>query len=202
MRIVYTACCCVFLAMLSQLIGDEEIEAPSTEISFPKEIVFEHDGEEYTLRATGTATRAKLYMNIYSVAHYMRKPLEGRPKGIFNEILRDNQTKQLTIKWVRDVNEKQMRDGFTSGFKKVLKENPVNIEPEMEKFLSFFGNDIRKGDEFNIRWFPGGYMEVYVNGEKKGELASQDFAQAFWSIYFGSQSVVNRNKLISQLKVR
>ena len=178
----------------------EPIAAPSTNLSFPREVAYEYKGEPHTLRATGTATRSKFFVNVYSVAHYMRHPIEGKKNIVFDEILRDNQVKQLTLKWVRDVDFKRIREGFDGSLDKVLKQQPVNIEEEKEQFLSYFNQPIQSGDEHIFRWLPGGVIEVEINGKLKGKIKSPEFARTMWSIWFGPKSVVSRNRLVSLLR--
>ena len=68
---------------------------------------------------------------------------------------------------------------------------------KLTHFIGFFNQDVQKGDEQILRWIPGGYVEVLINGKAAGNITNHDFAKALWSIWFGQNSVVDRNSLVS-----
>ena len=74
------------------------------------------------------------------------------------------------------------------------------MQNQIETFVHFFNQPVQKGDEHILRWLPGGYVEVIINGNQVGSVTGQDFAKALWSIWFGSRSVVDRNALVSLMK--
>lgn len=188
------------LLITQTLFGIENLIAPSTNLQFPSEITSNIDGKEVALHATGVATRSKFFVNVYSIAHYMRHPVHGKRSYVFEEILRDNQPKEVVLNWVRRVDLEQMRDGFSDSIQRVLRYSPANIDEEIEQFLALFGKDIQSGDIHKIRWIPGGKIEVEVNGEFIGAVENPEFAKALWSVWFGPKGVVSRNRLISLVK--
>lgn len=185
------------------LFGGETIKAPSTNLQFPTEIYIQNSaGQKDVLHATGVATRSKFFVNVYSIAHYMSNPKGGSRNALFDEILTDNQAKQVTLRWVRDVELGQMRDGLKESMDKILLNEPAKIDKETEQFLSFFKESIQSGDEHVIRWLPGGVVEVEVNGEHKGTINNPEFAHTLWSVWFGPKSVVSRNRLVALIKTK
>lgn len=174
----------------------------STRESFPSEVSFEANGKQYDLQATGVATRKKMIVKVYSVAHYLQKGIsKSNYADKLQSIMSDDTAKQLSIKWLRDIGADKVQGGFEESFHKVLQgQGYAHLKGEINNFLQFFNQGVRKGDESVIRWLPGGYVEVLLNGTKVGSLTSADFAKALWSIWFGQNSVVNRNDLISQMR--
>ena len=59
---------------------------------------------------------------------------------------------------------------------------------------------LTKGDETVLRWIPGGVVEVWQNGTQKGMVKNSELAKGLWSIWFGENSIVNRNNLVSLIK--
>lgn len=203
MRLLFKAL--VFTTLVTSTLcfaQDNLLKAPSTDVNFPKEISFPLNGKEISLHATGVATRSKFFVNIYSMAHYMKHPVKGKRSIIFDEILNDHQTKQITLKWVRDVEGFKVRETFAESIEKVLRYQPANISNEMDEFLGFFKDGIKSGDENILRWIPEGTLEVEINGKVVGVINSEEFVQTLWGIWFGPKSVVSRNRLVALLQVK
>lgn len=200
MRALIFASCTLFLSLASVALfaQTEEIRDSSTGSFFPREVTVTYEGKSYTLQATGVATRKKFFVKVYSVAHYLQKdafPVNGDK---FAEILTDGKAKQLTIKWVHKADAKKVQEGYLESFKNSLTaEEFTGLKSKIEQYAHFFAADVQKGDEHILRWFPGGTIEVVINGEKAGSITDPAFAKGLWSLWFGDKSVVDRNQLIS-----
>ena len=195
--------CFVMLSLFSPLstYAADEISDTATGVTFPKEVSFDAQGKDYQLDATGVSTRKKLIIKVYSVAHYLQKGAHKAGGDKIQEILSDQNAKQLTIKWVRGVTSEQIQEGYRDSFKAAIAEPAFGqLQNEMNVFVGLFKNKADKGDEHVIRWIPGGTIEVYLNGEKAGSIKNEAFAKGLWGIWFGSKSVVNRDNLISLMK--
>lgn len=173
----------------------EEMTDSDTGKTFPKTITFQHQGEQFNLSGTGVSTRKKFFVKVYSIASYIEDPSSVKEGDIFNNILNSKQAKQLTSIWLRNVGQNKVQDGYRDSLKKVTSGN----SSEIDKFISFFG-DVNNGDTHIIRWLPDGTITVTINGEEKGSIKNEQFAKALWSVWFGKDSVVNRNKLISLIQ--
>jgi hypothetical protein len=186
------------LLFASSLIGLETVTDPNTGEAFPKEVNFDYDGKSYALDATGVATRKKLVVKVYSIAHYLQKG-EGIQGGDpFQKILSDNLAKQLTIQWVRDVSHDKMQEAFQEAFHKVFPDTyNRDMKAPIEQFLKLFPQDVHKGDQYVIRWIPGGTIEVLINGKETGHFTNPEFAKGVWSIWLGPYSIVKRDELVS-----
>lgn len=173
-----------------------DITDSSTGVSFPSEVQFTEDGKDYTLDATGVATRKKFFVKVYSVASYIQK---GDQKPTLGTIMQGDNAKQLTLTFVRDVSADKARDGYQSSFKDSLSpEEYQKLQGDIDTFLGFINQNISKGDEVILRWTPGGNITMIQNGKTVGDIKSEAFAKALWSLWFGDKSIVNRNDLISQ----
>lgn len=183
------SCCSLFFAFNLQ--AQETITDNNTRISFPKEISFEANGKNYQLDATGVATRKKLVIKVYSIAHYLQKGVGPQ------DVMSDKAAKQFTIKWARDVPVDKVQGAFNDAFQKVFSQQDfAKLGPDINKFNQFFNKEAHKGDEYIIRWVPEGTIEVLINGQKAGAINNKDFAQGVWNIWLGPNSVVNRGDLL------
>ena len=187
----------VFCLFSISCFAQDELRDNATGIAFPQSVSFEHDGKKYDLQATGVATRKKLIINVYSVAHYLEDKAKSMPDKIA-EIMSDQNAKQLTMKWARSVDSRRVQDGYHESFQKALSQDELSqLQNEINQYIEFFSHDVQKGDEHVLRWIPEGYIEVLINGNRVGNINNKAFARALWSIWFGQNSVVNRNNLIS-----
>lgn len=184
----WTSFCALLCAFSLTLWGD--ITDTKTNVSFPSEVSFTHDGKDYDLRATGVATRKKFFVKVYSVAHYLQNGAS------IDQILQDNNAKQLTIKSVYDAPVNKVQEGYRDSFHKAFSAaDYAKNEKDIEKFVSFFNTDMKKGDEVVIRWIPGGNIETLINGNTVGTITNKEFATGLWNIWFGPESIVKREDL-------
>lgn len=185
----------LFLLVTLNLSAENPILDSATGVSFPSEVTFDFNGKTYHLEATGVATRKKLFIKVYSIAHYLQ---DG---GDIAAILQDNKAKQFTIKWVYDVSVEKIQNAYQEAFQNIFSaEEQAGLQPEINQFLSYFNHAAKKGDEYILRWIPGGTTEVIINGEKKGSIVNPTFAKGVWNIWFGPKSVVNVDNLTSNLR--
>lgn len=177
-----------------------EITDKTTGISFPEQVTFIFNEKEYQLQATGVATRKKLVIKVYSIAHYLQ---DGAPTGQdkIPEILQDSLTKQLTIKWARDVPASKIQETFQESLKNsTAGSSSGDLQSDINKFVSFFSQDAKKGEEHTFRWIPGGNIEVVINNNPVGTITNVEFAKGLWNIWFGPHSVVDKENLISLMR--
>lgn len=190
----------LFCTISTSLFAEETIKSSDTGASFPKEVSFKYEGKDYNLKATGVATRKIFFVKIYSIASYLQEN-KGQKGNIIEQIMNPDNAKELIIKWVRDVGGKRVEEGYHEAFEKVLtKEEADTLKDEITEFASYFKDGVKNGEENVLRWIPGGVVEVDVNGKTVGTIKSEPFAKALWSIWFGSDSVVNRSDLVLLMK--
>lgn len=172
----------------------------ATGLAFPDEVSFNYLEKSYQLQATGVAVRKKLFFNIYSIAHYTQK---GAPsKGDkFQDIINDGHAHQLTIKWARDVDALDIQEGFEEALKNGMS-GPTRskLKSAIISFVAMFSRSTVEGEEHVIRLVPEGIIEVFVNGKAVGKITNPDLAKGVWNMWFGPESVVNREDLVALMK--
>lgn len=196
----FAFCALMFGALSGSLYG--QVQAPdavrdtTSGQTFPKVITVDHGGKQYTLEATGATTRRKLIVNVYSIGSYVQQgtPLSGdKAQALINADV----AKQLTMKWLRSVEGEKIRQAYLDGYQNNLSPEQFNqLKGNIDKFVSFFSQDAQKGEEYVIRSFPGGEVEVLINGKSVGTVTDPAFAKATWNIWLGPNSVVDPAKLV------
>lgn len=185
----------IFLLLLTSLFLITEVSGDLA-ANFPNKVYLTKNGSNYQLQLTGAATRKKFFINIYNVASYLE---EGAAKGnLLSEIMKDENAKQLIVKWTYNADLGRVRNGYLDSFKSALSEKEYEeLKDDIAKYLSFFRKDIRKGDEHILRWLPGGYVESIINGKIAGSITNLNFAKALWSIWFSGDSAANGGSLLT-----
>lgn len=190
------ALCFTFLSL--SLNGAEDVSDKSTGVTFPPSVKIDQDGKSYNLQVTGVATRKKLIVSVYSVASYLQDGAYTAGGDKIAAIMQDDKAHQLTLKWVHEASVDKVQNGYKESFKGALTEaQQKELEKEITQYVGFFSKDVKKGDEHILRWLPGGIIDVTINGTKAGSITNKEFAKGLWSIWFGDNSVVNRDRLIS-----
>ncbi len=180
--------------------GQEMVTEPSTEKSFPAELTVKQGGTEYTLTLTGTAVRKKMIFKVYGMASYAQQPPKGNKEEAFKAMLTDGKAKQITMIFVRDVDAPKIRETYLESLKNnASKEDFPKIESVINTFVGYFTKDVKENDQFILRWFPGGIIVPVILGEEKPAITNELFARTLWSVWFGEDSIVDRDKLVKRI---
>jgi len=180
--------------------AQDRVEESSTGKSFETQTVFTHNGSQYAQKLTGVTVRKKLVFKVYAMAHYMQDPAAGSKEAALESILSDGKAKQITMVFVRDVDRQKIQDAYRDGFKEnATAEDLKKMQPSVDQFVSFFSSDVKEDDQFVLHWLPGGVVIANVQGTEKPEIKDPLFARTLWSIWFGEDSIVRRNDLVSRM---
>lgn len=68
------------------------------------------------------------------------------------------------------------------------------IKERIDNFNSFFTEEARKGDIYDIIYTPGDGVSVYIKGKLMGTVRGLDFKKALFVIWLGEKPVVNMLK--------
>jgi hypothetical protein len=181
-------------------IAEEKVKEPSTGKSFPAQVSFTQDGKDYTLTLTGVAVRKKFIFKVYGMAHYTEEFTQGTEKEAFAAALDDGKAKEIIMDFARDVDAGKIRDAYAEGFQEHAKgEEFKEIKPTVDEFLGFFTQDVKENDQFVLRWTPGGTITSIIIGQEKPAITNPTFARILWSIWFGEDSVVDREDLVKRM---
>jgi hypothetical protein len=183
------------------VIAQNSLKEPSTEKSFPSEIKFTYNAKEYSLQCTGLAVRKKFFFKVYGMAHYIEGINTVNNKNeAYSTIIAEGKAKEIMMVFVRNVDVKSIRDTYNEGFKNNTSDAELKeIQPLIEIFLGYFSKDVKENDRFVFRWIPDGTIVVIINDEEKPAITNKLFARTLWSIWFGEDSVVDREDLVGRM---
>jgi hypothetical protein len=185
---------------LSAGLAQETVKEPSTGKTFPTEVKFSQGGKDYALILTGVAVRKKFVFKVYGIGHYMQEPARAGKEEALKSVLADGKAKQLTMDFARTVSPTQVRDAYRDGFKEnATAEELKTIQPMVDRFLAYFTSDVKENDRFTLRWLPGGTIIAIINGDEKPAITNEVFARVLWTIWFGKDSIVDREDLIERI---
>lgn len=187
------------LIAAAALLSAADIVDSATGSSFPATVSFDVQGTKTELSATGVATRKKFIVNVYSVALYLQDAESFKGKG-FSDILSSKNAKQISMKWVRDVDLAKIQDGYRESIKNALGTSYDSLKAQADKFLALYTSGAKKGDEHALRFFPDGSIELIINGASQGKVEGSPLTTGVLSIWLGDKSVVKRESLISLIK--
>jgi hypothetical protein len=177
----------------------EEVTEPRTGVSFP---VKEGD---MTLLGVGARTKTFLKVKVYGAGFYVADsaligPLaahRGRPvtPTLYRDLVWGDFPKLMVLHFVRDVTTAQIQES--------LREALAKADPaRREIFIAYF-SDTRSGEEYRIRWAPGGILETTAVGKEKPPIPDKDFAAAAFGAWLGDEAVQQdlRRALVSRAPV-
>lgn len=193
------------IILTSTVCADDHHSKTKVEKHFPANVVIEYNNEQLELSLTGLTIRKKFFLKIYSMAHYIeQKPgvtdSEISDEKIYKNILQQNVSKQISMVFMRALKAKQIQESLVSGIKlNTNEEEYIQILPQLEQFIRPISEDVKKNDEFILRWFPDSTIISIFQGQQISTIKDETFARALWSIWFGEHAVVDRSFLINQL---
>jgi hypothetical protein len=81
------------------------------------------------------------------------------------------------------ITSEKMITAINEGFENATGNKTASLKPKIDKFKSFFKEEIKKGDAFIIVNVPNEGVVVYKNGAKKGTIEGYDFKRALFGIW-------------------
>ncbi len=188
------------LLLAGVIVAQETVTEPSTGKTFPAVLKFSAGGKEYTVQLTGVTVRKKVVFKVYGMAHYMENPAGGTRAGAIKDALTDGKAKQITMVFVRDVDQASIQNAYRDGFKEnASKEELPQIQGSIDQFVGNFTVPVKENDVFILRWLPGGTIIPIIKGEEKQSITNPLFAKVLWTIWFGDESIVDPDDLVSRV---
>ena len=160
----------------------EQVAEPASGVQFDSEI------GGLSLLGTGLRTKTILKVKVYAVGLYADAKALAAHKGktdtpaFYQALVWGDFRREIRMKFIREsIPADKIREAFAEGLGKA----DASLR---DKFLSFFG-DIKAGDEYIIRWLPGGTLETVVAGQAREPIADKTFAAAVFAIWLGEKPI-------------
>jgi len=169
------------LACLAPSARAEDVVEPRTGVRFPAAIA------EMSLLGVGLRTKTILKVKVYAIALYVADaalagPLKGKSApALAHELVWGDFPKEIHLHLVRDVSASQMQEAIREALQHADK-------ARVDTFVSYF-SDIKTGEEYVLRWAPGGTLETIAKGTPKPPIADKNFAAAVFGIWLGDDPI-------------
>ena len=176
------------------------------------------------LMGLGIREKFVVKVNVYSYALYVERDFvqnelaefKGeklhkieKSEKLFNQLLSQNATKELRLRFCRDVDADDVSEAFEEsleprilGDKKFEKGTREDKLSDLETFKSFFSLDeLKDGKELRFTWHPDGTLSTIVDGERKPDIESRSLCWALFDVYLGSDPISKsgKKKLVHRL---
>lgn len=144
-------------------------------VTLPNSVTFE--GEKLTLNGVGV--REKFWMDMYAGALYLSKK-NADASGVVNA----NQPMAIKLHIVSKlITSDKMIDAVNEGFENATAGKTSTIASEITKFKSYFSDEIKKDDIFDMVYLPKEGVNVYKNNKLLGTIPGMEFKKALFGIW-------------------
>ena len=136
---------------------------------------------DQALQLNGYGDRKKFFIKLYVASLYTQEKIDDE-----SQLLKMQQAlcMRLNITSSKITSEK-MINATREGFEKSTKGNIAPIETEVNAFLSWLEQPIKKGDVFEFAFIPHNKTKVSKNGAVLGNIENKDFSAALYGIWLG-----------------
>ncbi len=136
--------------------------------------------EEQKADLNGAGIREKFWIDLYAGGLYLSESTDDA-----NEVIKAEKPMGIKIHIVSKlISSSKMRDAVEEGFQNSTDENTGPLREKIDKFISFFEDEIVKNDVFDIFYHPDAGVKVFKNNELKGTIKGQSFKEALFGIWF------------------
>ncbi|AVR46642.1 chalcone isomerase [Christiangramia fulva] len=147
-------------------------------VTLPQKETFQN----HELVLNGAGVREKLWIDLYAGGLYLSQKSSNA-----EEILSANEPMSIKLHIVSKlISSKKMIEAVDEGFQHSTGGNTRALDPKIEKFKSFFMEEIKKNDVFDIVYLPSSGVTVYKNGAEKGKISGMDFKKALFGIWLSN----------------
>ncbi|MBW2962524.1 chalcone isomerase family protein [Mesonia aestuariivivens] len=169
----------LLVLMVFCVIGFTQAQKEVAGITIP---VQENFGE-YNLTLNGAGVREKLWIDLYAGALYLSSASSDA-----NKILNSEEAMAVKLHIVSNlISSKKMIDAVEEGFENSTNGNTAPLKSKIEKFITFFKEEINKGDVFDITYQPEKGVVSYKNGKEKGTIEGMEFKKALFGIWLSNK---------------
>ena len=134
--------------------------------------------KELPLSGAGLRTATFLKVKVFVLALYAQTPIR---KGNGTEL--EQRPICVDLTYLKNFDNSDVDRAWAYQFKESSEHNYSNLESDLKKIKSFFGEI--KGDRRQSFILSSESTKVFENKELKGEITGKDFQQSFLSIWFG-----------------
>lgn len=167
-----------FLALvLLSLITTVAVAAEKGGVTMPDSV--QVSGTTLVLNGMGIREATVFKVDVYVAGLYLEsKSSDGAA------IAKSTQKRRLVLHFVRDVDRGDIVKAWNEGFEKNAG-NKAALQARIDRLNGWMSN-MAKGQTLTFTYENGKGLEVNVNGQKKGTIEGDDFAEGFFLIWLGA----------------
>ena len=164
---------------------EEEIVEPRTGLHFTT-----RQGD-LSLLGVGVRTKTIFQVKVYTVALYVADAALAGPLAVhkgkldtpefYRDLVWGDFEKLILMRFVRDATREQVQQNFREALPSV---NPARLDVFASHMIA-----TRAGQEYVIRWAPGGVLETSFAGQINTPIVDKDFAAAVFGMWLGEYPI-------------
>jgi len=164
---------------------EEEVVEPRTGIHFTTRQA------DMSLLGVGLRTKTIFRVKVYTIGLYVADAALAGPLAVhkgkldsaafYRDLVWGDFEKQINMRFVRDATRAEVQAAFRQALPQVNR-------ARLDEFAAHFV-DTHKGDEWVLRWAPGGVLETSFAGQPNTPIADKDFAAAVFGIWLGEYPI-------------
>lgn len=171
-KIIFVMVACLGLSLASAQTKVGGVSLPDSE---------NFQGE--TLKLNGAGVREKFWIDLYAGGLYLSEKSTNA-----SEIVAANSPMSIKLHIVSKlITSDKMIDAVNEGFENSTRGNTAPIASKIEKFRSFFLEEIKKNDVFDIVYIPSKGVVAYKNEKELGTIEGMDFKKALFGIWLSNR---------------
>ncbi|APU69707.1 MAG: chalcone isomerase family protein [Bacteroidota bacterium] len=149
------------------------------DVSLPNSQSFQ--GTELMLNGAGV--REKLWIDLYAGGLYLTEKSSDA-----NTIASADKPMAIKLHIISKlISSDKMIDAVNEGFENATNGKTAPLETKIEKFRSFFMEEIHKNDVFDLVYLPGKGVVAYKNDKMLGTIEGLDFKKALFGIWLSNR---------------
>lgn len=136
-------------------------------------------GAPLVLNGMGLREATFLKVDVYVAGLYVQHPTSNPA-----QLVGSDETKQLVLRFVRDVGHDDIVKAWHEGFQRNATVPLARLQPyiaQLDAWMPSFSD----GDTLTFTYVPRAGVTVAVNGVRRGVIADADFARSLFSIWLG-----------------
>lgn len=140
--------------------------------------------DKNTLLLNGAGLRKKFrFVKVYAGGLYLTQKSQNPQK-----IIEADAPMAVRMHFIYDgVSSDKLIDAWDEGFQKATDGNISPIREEIHKFNSFFTQEAKKNDVYDIIYTPDQGVSVFMQGNLMGTIEGLNFKKALFAIWLGKK---------------
>ena len=136
-----------------------------------------------SLLLNGAGLRKKFFMKVYAGGLYLTQKNKDPKK-----VIAADEPMAIRMHFIYDgVSSKKLIAAWNEGFENGTGGNIAPVKEKIDTFNSFFKEEAKKGDIYDIIYVPGQGISVHIKEKLMGVIKGLDFKKAVFAIWLGEK---------------